>query len=261
MRRSFHNPLAVFLIVAACAASAQLSWAQSTAAQQSLTGDWAYYGGIGRAKIRQSGQNVAMELTWTQNSAPGPHYKIDATRTGNTLTGTWKCVTPACQTQNGKFHADVNAGGQIAVSQTDDPGGANEWNGLVLTRAPNTSSALASSLKASGVAEIYDIHFDVDSAAIKPESKAMLQQVAQLLKDDPSLKLMVSGHTDNTGTTAHNLTLSQARADAVVAALVKNYGIGAGRLKAKGYGDTRPIVPSDTYRNRANNRRVELRKL
>lgn len=96
---------------------------------------------------------------------------------------------------------------------------------------------------------------------IKPESKATLDEVAVLLKIDRALKLEVSGHTDKTGNAAHNLALSQGRAAAVVQALVKSYGISAARLRAKGYGDTRPVAPNDTEPNRAKNRRVELRKL
>ena len=85
--------------------------------------------------------------------------------------------------------------------------------------------------------------------------------VAKLLKADPGLKLEVAGHTDNTGTAAHNLQLSAGRAAAVVNALVATYGIDRARLEPKGYGDTRPVAPNDGEANRARNRRVELRKL
>jgi outer membrane protein OmpA-like peptidoglycan-associated protein len=85
--------------------------------------------------------------------------------------------------------------------------------------------------------------------------------VASLLKIDRSLRLEVSGHTDNTGSDAHNLQLSQGRAQAVVNALVKTYGIDATRLVAKGYGDTKPVAPNDNDADKAKNRRVELRKI
>ena len=96
---------------------------------------------------------------------------------------------------------------------------------------------------------------------IRPESAATLEQVMQLLKNDPDLKLEVAGHTDNTGDKAHNQMLSEGRANAVVVALVTKYGIDAGRLEAKGYGQDKPVASNDTEAGKAKNRRVELRKL
>jgi outer membrane protein OmpA-like peptidoglycan-associated protein len=227
-----------------------------------LSDDWVYYGSQGRAKIVQSDSRVTMELTWTPNTAPSPHYKIAATLLGLSLDGTWLCVTPSCGGQGGKFHADLSSNGnEISVSRTDDPYGQNEWNGLILERAPKNAGSILSALLASGTVEIYDIHFDVDQTIIKPESKPILDEVAALLKQDRSLRLEISGHTDNTGTSQHNIVLSTGRANAVVATLVKSYGIPSSRLIAKGYGDTKPVAPNDSDRNRANNRRVELKRL
>ena len=127
--------------------------------------------------------------------------------------------------------------------------------------ARENAATLASAIKASGKVDVYGILFDVDKTAIKPQSTPTLDEMAKLLKDDPSLTLEVAGHTDNTGTRAHNIALSKGRAYAVVQALVKNYGISRNRLRPKGYGDTKPAGPNDTEFNRARNRRVELRKL
>lgn len=123
------------------------------------------------------------------------------------------------------------------------------------------SEDMAKALAQNGKVDIYGIYFDVDKSAIKPESKPTLDEVGKLLKSDPGLKLEVAGHTDNTGSAEHNLKLSEGRASAVVAALVKDYGIDPPRLAAKGYGDTRPVAANDTDANRAKNRRVELKKL
>ncbi|HWA31607.1 MAG TPA: OmpA family protein [Rhizomicrobium sp.] len=120
---------------------------------------------------------------------------------------------------------------------------------------------MANQLAATGKVDIYGILFDVDKTDIKPESKPTLDQVALLLKNDPKLNLEISGHTDNTGTADHNMKLSQGRANAVVQALVKSYGIAAGRLHARGYGATKPVATNDTDDGRAKNRRVELTKL
>jgi outer membrane protein OmpA-like peptidoglycan-associated protein len=120
---------------------------------------------------------------------------------------------------------------------------------------------IADALATKGSIDLYGIYFDTDKADIKPESAKTLDEIANLLKIDRSLRLEISGHTDNTGTADHNMNLSQSRARSVVDALVKNYNIDAGRLDAKGYGDSKPVAPNDTEDGRAKNRRVELRKL
>jgi OOP family OmpA-OmpF porin len=119
---------------------------------------------------------------------------------------------------------------------------------------------MAKSLAGAGKIDVYGIYFDIDKTELKPESKSALEEVAKLLKADPSLRLEVAGHTDNTGTPAHNMQLSSGRAAAVVNALVADYGVDRARLRANGYGDSKPVAPNDSDQNRAKNRRVELRK-
>lgn len=119
--------------------------------------------------------------------------------------------------------------------------------------------ALAAKLAATGKAEVYGIYFDVDSAVIKPESEAALKEILALLQAQPALKLTVAGHTDAANTDAYNLKLSQQRAEAVVAWLVR-HGVDAGRLAAKGFGESQPIADNATAAGRALNRRVEVLK-
>ena len=123
------------------------------------------------------------------------------------------------------------------------------------------ASDLAAALASKGSIDLYGILFDTDKTDIKPESDKTLDEIASLLKIDQSLKLEISGHTDNTGSAEHNQKLSEGRAQAVVAALVKTYGIDATRLTAAGFGDTRPVADNGAESGRAKNRRVELRKL
>jgi len=146
--------------------------------------------------------------------------------------------------------------GQVIVGVDVIVGKAME-NKMVVVKAED----MAKALKESGKVDVYGINFDTDKTAIKPESKPTLEEVARLLKSDPALKLEVAGHTDNVGKPDHNLKLSVGRANAVVEALTKRYGISRSRLKPKGYGDTRPVAPNDTEEGRAKNRRVELRKI
>ncbi|NTV17718.1 MAG: OmpA family protein, partial [Chlorobiaceae bacterium] len=93
---------------------------------------------------------------------------------------------------------------------------------------------------------------------IKPESQASLQEIARLLKKQPALKLHVVGHTDNIGGYEFNTGLSKRRAEAVVASLVRDFGISAARLTANGAAYLAPVASNTTEAGRAKNRRVEL---
>ncbi|MFD2783861.1 OmpA family protein [Hymenobacter rubripertinctus] len=103
------------------------------------------------------------------------------------------------------------------------------------------------------------VNFDTDKATIRPESEPTVAEVATLLRQNPTLRLAVQGHTDNAGTAAHNQPLSEARAGAVVAFL-RAAGIAAERLQAAGFGQTQPLTANTTEAGRAQNRRVELVK-
>jgi outer membrane protein OmpA-like peptidoglycan-associated protein len=104
----------------------------------------------------------------------------------------------------------------------------------------------------------HQIQFALDSAVILPESFGILTEVADTLIRHPEIRrLEVQGHTDNTGTPEHNRQLSEERSESVQAWLVQ-HGVGSERMVAKGYGQTRPLVPNVTAANRARNRRVQF---
>lgn len=106
----------------------------------------------------------------------------------------------------------------------------------------------------------HGINFDIDKSTIKPESMGTLNMIVQVLKDNPDIKFEIDGHTDNSGAAAHNLALSQQRADAVKVQLV-SMGVDVSRLTTKGFGDTKPISDNNTVEGKANNRRVEFVKM
>ncbi|HEX7972055.1 MAG TPA: OmpA family protein, partial [Thiobacillus sp.] len=101
------------------------------------------------------------------------------------------------------------------------------------------------------------VNFDTNSARLRPESMTILDNAAATLNEWGEVKVEVAGHTDSTNTDAYNRKLSQRRAEAVRAYLVKK-GVAADRLTAKGYGESRPVASNKTAAGRAKNRRVEL---
>lgn len=101
-----------------------------------------------------------------------------------------------------------------------------------------------------------DVLFDFDSAKIKPTYQQRLREVAQFLSANANTKAILEGHTDSTGPANYNLTLSQARAEAVKKELVNKHGIDPNRLTTQGYGESKPIDNNSTVQGRQNNRRV-----
>ncbi|HRZ96242.1 MAG TPA: OmpA family protein [Paludibacter sp.] len=103
------------------------------------------------------------------------------------------------------------------------------------------------------------IKFDVNKATIKPESMGTINYVVKMMTDHPELKFSVEGHTDSDGDAAANQKLAEARAKAVVDAMVKA-GISADQLTSKGWGESKPMTGNDTPEGKAQNRRVEFVK-
>lgn len=107
------------------------------------------------------------------------------------------------------------------------------------------------------VFELRNVFFETSKFDLKPESKIELSRLVRILKGNPNIMLEVGGHTDNQGSPSGNETLSANRAKAVVAYLVER-GIAADRLKAVGYGQSKPKTSNDTEKGRAINRRTEF---
>ena len=103
-----------------------------------------------------------------------------------------------------------------------------------------------------------NIFFETNKFQLDPKSQAELDKIIQLLNDNPTLKIEISGYTDNVGKPPDNLSLSNNRAKSVVTYLIgKN--IASQRLVAKGYGETKPVADNTTEEGRAKNRRTELK--
>jgi OOP family OmpA-OmpF porin len=104
------------------------------------------------------------------------------------------------------------------------------------------------------------VNFELGKAVLLPISREILQEVARSLVDNPQVRVEIGGHTDSTGSVALNERLSQARAESVKAFLVEN-GVTAERMEVRGYASTQPVATNKTVSGRAQNRRVELRRI
>ncbi len=179
---------------------------------------------------------TTLTVTTTSETLAAPHALAirgtDASGKSNALCVEWTAVGGAAS--------------PAAVPTTAPPTAA----------APATAEALKAALDENGRVTIY-INFDFDKTIIKPESVPTVNEVIRMMEQSPRLKLSINGYTDNVGTHEYNVKLAQARAAAVVEALVKA-GIAADRLSSAGFGDSNPVAGNETPEGRAKNRRVEL---
>src|SRR5262249_45152216 len=111
--------------------------------------------------------------------------------------------------------------------------------------------------KGTKLATVLATNFDFNKAVLKPSAADVLAPAVKAMKDNPSLRVMVEGHTDGIGSEAYNMKLSERRAEAVRAYLVKE-GIAESRIDVTGFGKTKPIESNKTEEGRAQNRRAEV---
>lgn len=142
-------------------------------------------------------------------------------------------------------------------------GGVEENMAVFITSirvAESETDVLYDALASKGRWATQGILFATGKADIQPESRPVLKEIASTLQKYGDLKILIEGHTDNVGSAASNLALSDARAAAVKATLVADFAINADRITTKGLGDTKPSVPNANAAGRAQNRRVEVVK-
>lgn len=154
------------------------------------------------------------------------------------------------------FHRDSVL--RIALTGAEEEGQAVYVTSIRV--AESETDVLYDALNAKGRWVTQGILFATGRADLQPESRPVLKEIAATLKQHGDLKILIEGHTDNVGAPASNLALSDARAAAVKAALVSDFGVDGGRITTRGLGDTKPAVPNATATGRAQNRRVEVVK-
>ncbi|MBI1225829.1 MAG: OmpA family protein [Bacteroidetes bacterium] len=174
---------------------------------------------------------------------------------------TGKIYTTALTEADGKFLVTLPAGGNYALNVSkekylfysdnfalDQPGTLDKPFKLNIELEPLGASAKPIVLK--------NVFFETGSAALRKESLVELARLKSLLVENPELKIQINGHTDNVGSDADNLKLSNDRAKSVYDYLTQN-GIDANRLKYKGFGETVPAASNETEEGRKQNRRTE----
>jgi len=203
----------------------------------SLTGCYEYKEGVLSGGI----EGRVLNFTWVEGESRGPAIMV-LSPDAKQLFGLWW------------NEGQTNGHGGIwnGTKTSNEVGSCPHWSG-------GAAEDLTKDLEALGRARVYGINFDTDSAVIRAESKPTLERIASVLKAKPDWQMKVDGHTDAPGSAVHNQTLSEKRAQSVVAFLTAA-GIPASRLKAIGLGSSKPVASNDTELGRGQNRRVELVK-
>ena len=201
----------------------------------SLTGCYEYDKGVLTGGI----EGRVLKFTWIEESGRGPAVMV-VSADGKKLVGLWWH-----ENQSG-----APAGVWNGEKVSDEVGTCPHWAG-------GAAEQLTKDLEEFRRARVYGINFDTDSAVIREESKQTLERIVSVLKSKSDWQMTIEGHTDSTGSPAHNQTLSEKRAQSVSDYLT-GAGIAATRLKAAGFGASKPVAGNETELGRAQNRRVEL---
>jgi len=172
--------------------------------------------------------------------------KVFSVFKSNSVTGKFLLSLPAGR----NYGIAVKSDGYLFHSENFDIPEKSDFN-LVNKEVELKNIAIGSKIA------LRNIFFNVGKSDLSPESTPELLRLIKLLTDVPSLKIEISGHTDNTGSEDLNLRLSSARAKVVVDYLVRE-GIAASRLASKGYGSSRPVDANSTSEGRQQNRRTEF---
>jgi len=206
-------------------------------------------------------KDLAQSLRWSVGGIPSATSASSSYALVDPLSADGRMLVGTLPNQSG---APVSVLVYTSTAINDDTRAAATFIQIVEPKAMQTgqvtvnAKALGDGLQAKGRIALYGLYFDTGKADVKPESRAQLVEMANLLKAQPGLKVYVVGHTDNQGQADSNMSLSLQRAQAVVAELTSGYKIDGKRLQARGVGSLAPLAANTSEDGRAQNRRVEL---
>ncbi|OFW54721.1 MAG: hypothetical protein A2163_06245 [Actinobacteria bacterium RBG_13_35_12] len=180
-----------------------------------------------------------MKFTWQDSYGKGPAV-IVFTSDGEKFFGLWW------------YEGSEDSQGETweGIKKSQEVGGCPHWVGGV-------QEQMAKDLSEFGRVRLYGINFDYDSDIIRDESKLTLDKIVAMLNSEPTMQLIIEGHTDSDESTEDNQVLSQQRAESVKSYLVAA-GISSSRLSVEGFGESMPVAPNSNATGKAQNRRVEL---
>lgn len=197
-----------------------------------------------KGKVLNAKTNEPIAATITYNGLlDGVNYGVART---NPATGEYKIVLPYGK----NYDFSANAPSFIGVSENLDLTGIGGYREIerILYLVP---------IEVGSTVRLNNIFFETGSSTLKEESFAELNRVVEFMKNNPTVKIELGGHTDNIGTDAINNKLSQDRVNSVQKYLTEK-GVSADRMVAKGYGKSKPVASNDTDEGRQQNRRVEF---
>ncbi|MCO6494899.1 MAG: OmpA family protein [Bacteroidetes bacterium] len=197
-----------------------------------------------RGKVLNEKTNEPIGATIVYNGIEdGVNYGIART---NPATGEYKIVLPYGK----NYDITASAPNFIGVSENLDLRQVGEYREI-------EKNLFLVPIEVGATVRLNNIFFEFGSANLKEESYSELNRVVEFMQQNPTVKIELSGHTDNVGSDAANNKLSQDRVNSVKSYLVSK-GISESRMTAKGYGKTKPVATNDTEEGRQQNRRVEF---
>jgi len=179
--------------------------------------------------------------------------RLVAATTSDSQTGRYQISLPA----GNDYAIHATAKGYLFYSQNYelDHGVERDW-----TWKPDEVNIAMSRMESGQRLTLRNVFFETNRSEVKEESQVELNKLAEILRNNPAMRIELGGHTDNVGRPEDNRRLSEARAKAVYDYLV-SHGISSDRMTFKGYGESQPVAPNDTEENRQQNRRTELKIL
>ncbi len=185
-------------------------------------------------------------------------FELKSLQSGKTI------ITSRGSSFTGEFLVSLPSGGEYAF-KADHPGylfysGNFNLSGAHPVDKPYHLDIGLQPIREGASVRLENVFFETDSYTLDPRSKVELQEVVEFLNDNPQVRIMLEGHTDNVGSEAYNLNLSENRARSVYEYLLKQ-GIEKSRMEYQGFGLSQPIDTNQTEEGRAQNRRTEMRIL
>lgn len=200
-----------------------------------------YVKGTVRDKQTHENLSASIELININNNEVVSLVRSDS------ITGEYLMVL----TQGDEYGLYVNKRGYVFQSLNFNYSEVNDFEPIIL-------NIELEKIKEGSVSVLKNIFFDTDKYDLKEKSITELQKIKRFLNENPSTRIEISGHTDNTGSVVHNKQLSENRAQSVYAYLIGN-GVDSKRLITKGYGSDKPIGSNETEDGRQLNRRIEFK--